>query len=304
MMGAQGVCRSWRRAGRDEPELWRRIDMRGHEELAHRGLADLDDMAVDAVLRSRGQCQAFWGERAGDHDEFILFLGRQAPMLKSLILISCPNISDQGFMEAIEMFPFLEELEVSDCWGMHDKRVFEVIAKACPRLKHFRHCHPRYRYTSDNKDMEAMAVATMRELRSLQLFRNDLTNDGLAAILNNCPHLESLDIRNCPNVYLTTDIRAMCAPIKTKKVRYKFQNDFNRSEFEPGSPISQCSTCLMFPYFSNLGEDFDPDDYADFYDPSYGLNSLDEADFDVHDRALCKSLRRYLKMEWKPCSIW
>jgi hypothetical protein len=53
-------------------------------------------------------------------------------------------------MEIIKMFPLLEELEISECWGIRDKRMYEVVAKACPGLKHFRHCHPRYRRTYDN----------------------------------------------------------------------------------------------------------------------------------------------------------
>ena len=52
MMGADKVCRSWRRAARDEPELWRRIDMRGYKTLSDRNLVDLNQMAVEAVRRS------------------------------------------------------------------------------------------------------------------------------------------------------------------------------------------------------------------------------------------------------------
>ncbi|RLM87098.1 hypothetical protein C2845_PM04G11860 [Panicum miliaceum] len=146
-----------------------------------------------------------------------------------------------------------------------------------------------------------MAIATMCELHSLQLLRNDLTNNGLAAILNNCTHLESLDIRNCPNIIWTAEMRAMCARVKTKKLRYRFYYNFDHSEFEPGNPISECSSCLLTAYFAKLWEDFDPDDHADYYDPSHGLCNLDEADFDAHDRMLCKKLSRYLKMEWKSC---
>jgi hypothetical protein len=56
-----------------------------------------------------------------------------------------------------------------------------------------------------NKDGEA--IATMHKLRSLQLFGNNLTNEGLTAILDNCPHLESLDT-----------LRGKCARIKTLRL--------------------------------------------------------------------------------------
>lgn len=60
LMGAGQVCRSWRAAARDVPELWRRIDMRGHPDLEHQ--LNLYGMAQVAVRRSAGQCEVFWGE--------------------------------------------------------------------------------------------------------------------------------------------------------------------------------------------------------------------------------------------------
>ena len=43
---------------------------------------------------------------------------------------------------------------------------------------------------------EALAIAeTVPGLRHLQLFGNRMTNDGLKAILDGCPQLESLDLR-------------------------------------------------------------------------------------------------------------
>jgi hypothetical protein len=77
MLGADKVCRSWRHAARDEPELRRHIDMRGYNVLSYRNLVDLNQMAVEAVRRSQGQCQAFSGEGDGLHNEFIHYLGDQ-----------------------------------------------------------------------------------------------------------------------------------------------------------------------------------------------------------------------------------
>ncbi|RLM86435.1 F-box protein SKIP19-like [Panicum miliaceum] len=95
MLAADKVCRSWRRAACDEPVLWRRIDMRGHAALSRRSvaefifgecawarnLADLNQMAVDAVVRSKGKCEAFWGERAGGTGDFLSFLADQCAIL-------------------------------------------------------------------------------------------------------------------------------------------------------------------------------------------------------------------------------
>nr|CAB3503057.1 unnamed protein product [Digitaria exilis] len=65
---------------------------------------------------------------------------------------------------------------------------------------------------------EAMGIATMHEIRSLRLVHNNLTNQGLTAILDNCRHLESLEIRNCCNIVTDDALRAKCAHIKSLKL--------------------------------------------------------------------------------------
>jgi hypothetical protein len=57
------VCRSWRSAARDEPTLWRRIDMRGHPELDR--VVNLYRLAQVAVRHAKGQGEAFWAEILG-----------------------------------------------------------------------------------------------------------------------------------------------------------------------------------------------------------------------------------------------
>ena len=75
LMGPGQVCRSWRHAARDEPALWRRIDMRGHADL-DRSPVNLYKMAQIAIRRAQGQCEAFWAEYAAD-DAALHFLGDQ-----------------------------------------------------------------------------------------------------------------------------------------------------------------------------------------------------------------------------------
>ena len=69
-------------------------------------------------------------------------------------------------------------------------------------------------------DGEALAIAkNMPELRHLQLIGNKVTNDGLQAILDGCPHLESLDIRKCFNVTLSGNLGKRCAE-RIKNLRH------------------------------------------------------------------------------------
>ncbi|TVU02116.1 hypothetical protein EJB05_52482, partial [Eragrostis curvula] len=126
LMAAELVCRSWRRAARDEPSLWRRITMRGHEEIAAK--LNRCGMACEAVRRSAGRCEAFCGEYAGD-DGFLIYLSEQAPCLKSLSLISCNGVTDAGLAEAVKELPILEELELSLCEKLPGVGVYEVIAE-------------------------------------------------------------------------------------------------------------------------------------------------------------------------------
>ncbi|TVU02114.1 hypothetical protein EJB05_52480, partial [Eragrostis curvula] len=128
LISADRVCREWRRAARDEPSLWRRITMLWHERFT--GLNRLA-MAAAAVRRSAGQCEAFCGEYASD-DDFLFFLGEQAPCLKSLRLISCCDVTTEGLEEAVKDFPLLEELELSLC---NNVRGGQYLAYSMP------HCH-------------------------------------------------------------------------------------------------------------------------------------------------------------------
>ena len=72
LTGAGHVCRPWRRATREEPELWRRVDMRRRADLPYDNV-DLQVAARAAVRRGAGRCEAFWAEAFGD-DDFFLFL--------------------------------------------------------------------------------------------------------------------------------------------------------------------------------------------------------------------------------------
>uniref|UniRef100_A0A0E0LYK9 F-box domain-containing protein n=1 Tax=Oryza punctata TaxID=4537 RepID=A0A0E0LYK9_ORYPU len=114
------------------------------------------------------------------------------------------------------------ELELSLSTSIFGKHVFEAVGKTCPNLKHFRLSEHVFYSSKDNgsKDDEALGIATMAQLRSVQIFGNNLTNEGLTAILDNCPHLESLDIRHCFNVAMADDdtLQEKCVRIKALRL--------------------------------------------------------------------------------------
>lgn len=118
--------------------------------------------------------------------------------MKSLRLICCNDVTDEGLTEAVKELPLLEELELYLCDNVFVSGVYKVIGDACTQLKHFRlrrHCVGQWWLNLDNDYVPG--IASMHRLRSLQLFSISLTSTGLETILDNCPQLESLDIRRC-----------------------------------------------------------------------------------------------------------
>ncbi|CAH1448693.1 unnamed protein product [Lactuca virosa] len=89
----------------------------------------------------------------------------------------------------------------------------EVIGRNCPQLKSFKISHMRYTWTGPylQCDDQAVAIANnMPELRHLQIYGDEMTNDGLEAILNGCPHLQSLDIYMCCRFELDRNLVKKC----------------------------------------------------------------------------------------------
>jgi hypothetical protein len=123
--------------------------------------------------------------------------------------VHCRGISDEGLGQAAAKLPLLEELSIS--YYPLTKEALKAVGRCCPRLKTLKfNTQTQKRY--EEYDEEALAIAeNMSELRHLQLVGNRLTNDGLQAILDGCPHLESLDIRECFNLTLAGDLGRRCA---------------------------------------------------------------------------------------------
>ncbi|TVU10764.1 hypothetical protein EJB05_44310, partial [Eragrostis curvula] len=202
----------------------------GSALLRRAGSPALQPKDATTTRQAQGRCEAFTGEGRGVDHYLIRFLSYQAPLLKSLILVSCCEVSHRGLLEAIERFPLLRELEVTACPKVCKVKLVEVVAMACPR-----------------NDREATAISRMREIRSLQVVYSELSNQGLSAILDNCPHLESLDVRRCRHIIVDEALRDKCARINSVKLLLHERDDDDYcEESELPSPISECSTCYSY----------------------------------------------------------
>ncbi|XP_051198511.1 F-box protein SKIP19-like [Lolium perenne] len=267
--GVAAVCRSWRRAAREEPELWRRIDLRDLPYIPpFQPEASLANIMSAALRLSAGQCHTFFGEIL--HDDHFLLLAEQAPLLKSLHLIKCHNISNQGFANAIKRFHMLDELELLWCLG--HPQVLETIAGVCPGLRHFRLVNNSWGF-GPNDERKAHAIARMRELRSLHIVSDKIDNEGLTVILDNCHNLQYLNMHDCWNINMDDNLSEKCAHINMDDCEYLLPYD--------------SYSCCSYP-FSCF------DDYHDLSLSYYLGDDIDDMD-EEHGRIIdIKSMCRYL----------
>nr|CAB3482398.1 unnamed protein product [Digitaria exilis] len=253
-------------------------------------------MAKKVVDRSDGQLEVFIGEGFVVDDgllnyirekfasfkfacptEFTSFLRRHI-LSRLLGLFSCFSISIKGFLQAITNFPLLVELKLSECGDMGGRATYEAVGKACQNLRNFELVKKlSWSYSSapdfagyNLHDEEAHGIATMHGLRSLKISgSHSMSNKALGAILENCPHLESLDLHSCFNIVMDDGIRAKYAGI-TISVS---PNDVNLST----------DSFLVddgYDYFDWLDDNYPPseseEDYSDkYYDQRQRARLLD-----------------------------
>ena len=163
----------------------------------------------------------------------------RAPSLKRLQLIRYYPITNGGFANAIRKLPLLEELQLVSCYRA--EHVLELVAKVCRRLQHFtlarQVCHS---YDNDG-DRNASAIARMHGLRSLTLVGDDLSNEGLTAIIDSCPRLEYLKVHGCRDIDVDK-LTAKCAHVF-----------IDYDEYSP--PFAPCSCCMPTIYWDTDDDD-------------------------------------------------
>ncbi|XP_030512032.1 F-box protein SKIP19-like [Rhodamnia argentea] len=220
---AQMVCTSWRSICKD-PAMWQSIDMRNTGDFLEMDL-DLELMCRHAIDRSHGGCVDINIEYFGT-DELLKYTTDRCNHIRRLRLVWCNNISDEGLSQAATKLPLLEVLELSYC--SFSKESLETVGQCCPLLKSFKLNSRGYKCPHIECDEEAQAIAkNMHGLRHLQLFGNKITNEGLKAVLDSCPHLEYLDLRQCFNVNLGCDLGKRCTEqIKDLRRPYDPTDDY------------------------------------------------------------------------------
>ncbi|KAK9085892.1 hypothetical protein Sjap_026303 [Stephania japonica] len=268
----QNVCTLWRIISKD-PLLYRSIDLRNQWDVFDSDENDMERMSKEGVERSCGQLVEFSMEHFGT-EELLHFMANRSTNLRCLRLAYCYHISDEALMAVTKQLPLLEEVELCHC--SFSPAALETFGRFCPHLKSFRVDHQGIRCPLLDCDDEAFAIAkSMPQLRHLHLFGNKMTDNGLRAILDGCPHLESLDLRQCFSVYMGGDLEKKCKD-RIKKLKL------------PNGPTEDYEFVAELDDFESFDADYpsgvseidfiSEDEYIEFSESSY-FSDMDDFHF-------------------------
>lgn len=119
----------------------------------------------------------------------------------------CGGLSDKGFTESVKKLSQLESLDIS-YQNQLSKDTFEVIGRYCLLLKTLK-C--RGIVTNDRENDVSFAIAkTMPGLHHLKISGSMPSEEGVLAILDGCPLLESLDLKECYCFYNSGRLEKRC----------------------------------------------------------------------------------------------
>ncbi|XP_031106437.1 putative F-box/LRR-repeat protein 23 [Ipomoea triloba] len=165
-----------------------------------------DEICREVVNRSEGQLISIKLGYFATED-LLFFIAQRAKQLRHLVIRSS-HVSDEAFSKAVNEFPLLEELQLEHC--AISKQGIEAAGQSFPFLNSFSFFKlSEYNGASDE---EAVAIAeNMHGLKHLTLFGNDMSDEGVEAILDGCPSLQSLYIDDCISVRLVGELGKRCS---------------------------------------------------------------------------------------------
>lgn len=231
---AQNVCTAWRNICKD-PGMWRVIDLRNADY-------DSDKMCMHAIDRSQGQLVDIKIEFFCTN-ELIEYMAVRSSQLRRIHVAFLYDSISESWCELFKKLPLLEELSLvsTDI----SKEAIAYAGQYCPMLRSYKFVKTGWRRDKIGLteimcfDEEAIAIAkNMTQLRHLQLIGNNMTNKGLQAILDGCPHLVSLDLRRCFYLNVVAIVGKRCSEqIKDLKL--------------PEDSTEDCDYNIMSPDYDN-----------------------------------------------------
>ncbi|KAL0844513.1 hypothetical protein Bca101_017759 [Brassica carinata] len=265
---AQEVCRSWRRLCKD-PSMWRRIVIHNPGEF---GDPYYDRLCRHTVDRSQGGLVEIEFSYFGS-DSLLSYIAHSSNKLRSLKVAVGYKITSEGLINAVSKLPLLQELEVSYC--PLSGETLKVIGQSCPNLKTLKKNCEGYRRPRDDSDDVALAIAeTMPGLCHLQLFGDRLTDAGLNAVLDGCPNLEHLDLRQCFNVDFVGDLEKRCL----ERIKVVRRPDDSVRDYPFSATVNDDDVCSSDDDYSDVDIMSEDEFYGDLSE-----DACDTSDFDPYD---------------------
>ncbi|KAL3643692.1 hypothetical protein CASFOL_014507 [Castilleja foliolosa] len=229
---AQNVCNTWRSVS-SEPSLWQVIDIMDeyHDFIEfYRNIFYISPtiMYRQAVDLSQGELidiNILCFVRA----DLLHYISERSSRLKRLRLGRCDDINIKDLTASVKKFPELEELHLFYMPDITAEDI-ESISISCPKLKSFTFNNRSYRSQCSEIDNScALTIAkNMPNLQHLYLIGNRLSNEGLKAIFNGCPKIESLELRQCFNIDLRGDFGKICS----ERIKYLKYHSFLANDHE------------------------------------------------------------------------
>ncbi|CAL5189555.1 unnamed protein product [Lathyrus oleraceus] len=251
---ASVVCPVWWNICKD-PLIWTTIDLRSVSlsNIDFKYSSTLEKICRYAVNRSCGHLKDIYIKIFGT-DELLLLIANSASKLRCIQLELCHEISNKVLEEVVNKQPFLEELEFWHCFELREDS-FGHIGGSCQFLKSLKFSPCVEAVSHNNCDDAAVTLGkTMSNLRHLTILNNELTN-GLQAILDGCPFLESLDIRGCLYVDLDGSLGKRCNA-QIKELRFPAESIYNKFD---------CVNFMNYLQYNIMTRiDFDAIDYSRF----------------------------------------
>ncbi|XP_022007114.2 putative F-box/LRR-repeat protein 23 [Helianthus annuus] len=202
---AQKVCTAWRKICKD-PAMWRVIDMNDIPVLGAK--LSCFEMCKHAVDRSQGQLVDITIVSASDANLHLYVADRTSELRR----LEMAHIFFFGKLTTVALmkFPLLEELNLYEITISIEE--VETVGCYCPMLKTLKVNQRGYVGSLTRSDEIAIAIGqNLLGIRHLELIGNKMTNVGLRVILDNCHHLETLDLRECFCIDLKVDLGKQCS---------------------------------------------------------------------------------------------
>ncbi|CAK8566637.1 unnamed protein product [Lathyrus sativus] len=201
------VCTSWWNICKD-PHMWRTISMT-HYCISRISEDNLEMFCRNAIERSCGQLESIDIEHFAT-DDLLAYIADSSGHLRHMRISMCGMLSDKGFIESIKKLPYLESLDIS--FDYLSKDSLKAVGRYCPLLQTLI-CNT----TDFDNGVLFASGETMPGLLHLKMFGVMPTEDGLFAILNGCPVLESLDLEEC--FYVSFEYRKSLEKMCREKIK-------------------------------------------------------------------------------------